>query len=66
MLKRFTEILAFIFVLIAIFLGIRQVIVTDDNIFNLRQIWHHETLIAVFLFGAVCLLVGKYLGKIGH
>jgi hypothetical protein len=25
--------------------------------------WHHETLIAAFVFGAVCLIAGKYLGK---
>lgn len=66
MSKRLTEILAFVFFLIAVFLSIRQVVTTDDSIFNLRQIWHHETLIAVFFFGAVCLLVGKYLGKTGR
>ncbi|MGD9143293.1 MAG: hypothetical protein PVG61_05555 [Dehalococcoidia bacterium] len=64
MIKRLPEIIAIIFILIAIYLGIHQVITTDDTIFNLRQIWHHETLIAVFGFGAVCLLAGKYLGKI--
>ena len=63
MIKRLPDILAIIFVLIALFLGIRQIIVTDDVVFNVRQIWHHETLIGIFGFGAICLLVGKYLGR---
>ena len=66
MIKRLPEILAFIFFVIAVFLGIRQVVTTDDTIFNVQQIWHHETLIGIFFFGAVCLLVGKYLGNTGR
>ena len=64
MIKRLPEVFAFIFILIAIFLTVRQQEISDDRWFNFRQIWHHETLIAVFVFGAVCLVVGKYLGRI--
>jgi hypothetical protein len=63
LINRLPEILAIVFILIALFLGIRQVIVTDDVIFNIHQIWHHETLIGIFGFGGICLLVGKYLGR---
>ena len=63
MIKRLPEILAVVLVCLALFLAIRQQIISDDRWFNLRQMWHHETLIAAFVFGAVCLIVGKYLGK---
>ena len=64
MLKRLPEILALLFILIAVFLTIHQEIYSDDGWFNIRQMWHHETLITVFVFGAVCFIAGKYLGRI--
>lgn len=63
MIRRLPEVLAVIFFLVAIALAIRQQIVAEDSWFNLRQVWHHETLIAVFIFGGVCIILGKYLGK---
>lgn len=63
MIKRLPEILALILAALAVFLIVRQQFVGDDRLFNFRQIWHHETLIAAFIFGAVCLLLGKYLGR---
>ena len=64
MIKRLPEAFALIFILIAVSLAIHQQVTSNDRWFNFHQIWHHETLIAVFVFGAVCLIVGKYLGKI--
>ena len=66
MIKRLPDILAIVFLLITLALGIHQIVVTDDVIFNVRQIWHHETLMGIFGFGAICLLVGKYLGRMDH
>jgi hypothetical protein len=63
LIKLLPEAFAFIFILIAILLTIHQQLVSDDRLFNIRQMWHHETLVAVFFFGAVCLIIGKYLGK---
>ena len=64
MIKRLPEVLVFIFILIATFLAIRQHVVSGDMWLSIRQIWTHETLIIMFIFGAVCLIAGKYLGKI--
>jgi hypothetical protein len=57
------EVFAFILICVAIFLIIHQQILSNDRLFNLHQMWHHETLIATFLFGTVCLIIGKYLGR---
>ncbi len=64
MIRRLPEILAIILFFSALFLAIHQQIISDDRWFNLRQMWHHETLIAAFVFGAVCLIAGKYLGRL--
>ena len=66
MINRLPEILAVVFILITVSLGVHQIIVSDDVIFNVPQIWHHETLMGIFGFGAVCLIVGKYLGRMKH
>jgi len=63
LIRRLPEIFAVVLICLAIFLVTHQQLVSNDRLFNLRQMWHHETLIAAFLFGAVCLIVGKYLGK---
>jgi hypothetical protein len=62
-IRRLPEIFAVILICLAIILIIHQQLVSDDRLFNIRQMWHHETLIASFFFGAICLLIGKYLGK---
>jgi hypothetical protein len=66
LIKRLPDIFAILFILITVSLGVHQIIVSDDVIFNMRQIWHHETLMGIFGFGAVCLLVGKYLGRLNY
>lgn len=66
MIKRLPEAFAIVFILIAISLAIRQQIVSEDSWFSAGQIWHHETLIAIFVFGAVCLIVGKYIGRLNR
>jgi uncharacterized membrane protein YvlD (DUF360 family) len=63
LIRRLPEVFAFILVCAAILLVIHQQIISNDRLFNLHQMWHHETLIAAFLFGAVCLIIGKYLGR---
>jgi hypothetical protein len=65
LIRRLPEIIAAILICLAIFLAVHQQIISDDRWFNLGQMWHHETLIAAFVFGAACLIVGKYLGKSG-
>ena len=64
MIRRLPEVSAFILICMAIFLFIHQQITSDDGWFSIHQIWHHETLIVAFVFGAVCLIVGKYLGRL--
>jgi len=64
LIKRLPEIFAVILICFAIILIIHQQMVSDDRWFSIRQMWHHETLIASFVFGAICLIVGKYLGKL--
>jgi hypothetical protein len=64
MINRIPEILAVIFLLMAIFLTIHQQLFSNDAWFNFQQLWHHETLIACFVFAAVALVLGKYLGRL--
>ena len=66
MIKLLPELVSALFILAAIFLAVRQYVVSGDIWLSFRQIWTHETLIIMFVFGAVCLIAGKYLAKIGR
>jgi hypothetical protein len=62
-MNRIPEILAGILILLAVFLVIHQQLFSVDSWFNFQQLWHHETLIASFIFMAIGLILGKYLGR---
>ena len=49
--------------LLAVFLIVHQLLYRNDGWFNFQQLWCHETLIACFIFAAIALVAGKYLGR---
>jgi len=63
MKSRIPEILAVIFVCLAVALLIHQQLTSDDVWFNWQQFQHHESFIACGFVAAVSLLLGKYLGR---
>lgn len=61
--NRSPEILAVIFIILAVLALLHQHFTTSDAWFHLRQLKNHETIIACCVVAAIALVAGKYLGR---
>lgn len=59
------ELIAAVFVGLAVILAMHQRFFTNDGWFHFRQVVHFETIIACCIAGAIAVVAGKYIGKSG-